>query len=208
MHVRLTSVTAASWFAYSVYSSVLSADCAIPWSYFSAVVLSSPASRSQPWHLSPYNTASLAEIQIIVTIAVVQCSHASQARQRQLLHYNSFSEWNINDWYSFSSRKPVTTLSSPVCEVTRAVLWGKYCRWLNFLGVLIFVVFVEGSIHEFPVPKIKWFSVWILKGNTMATNFEPHKCVVFVQSKKIGTHENKAIHSSPHSNKIKPHNWP
>ena len=29
----------------------------------------------------------------------------------------------------------------------------------------------------------------------MATNFEPHECVIFVKSKKIGTHENKAIHS-------------
>ena len=29
----------------------------------------------------------------------------------------------------------------------------------------------------------------------MATNFEPHDCVIFVQSTKIGTHENKAIHS-------------
>ena len=29
----------------------------------------------------------------------------------------------------------------------------------------------------------------------MATNFEPHKCVIFVQSTKIGTHKNKAIHS-------------
>ena len=30
----------------------------------------------------------------------------------------------------------------------------------------------------------------------MATNFEPHECVIFVQSTKIGNHENKAIHSS------------
>ena len=29
----------------------------------------------------------------------------------------------------------------------------------------------------------------------MATNFDPQECVVFIQSKKIGTHENKAIHS-------------
>ena len=29
----------------------------------------------------------------------------------------------------------------------------------------------------------------------MASNFEPHECVIFVQSTKIGTHENKAIHS-------------
>ena len=29
----------------------------------------------------------------------------------------------------------------------------------------------------------------------MATNFEPYKCVIFVQPTKIGTEENKAIHS-------------
>ena len=28
----------------------------------------------------------------------------------------------------------------------------------------------------------------------MTTNFEPHDCVIFVQSTKIGTHKNKAIH--------------
>ena len=30
---------------------------------------------------------------------------------------------------------------------------------------------------------------------TIAMNFEPHEHVNFVQSMKIGTHENKAIHS-------------
>ena len=34
-----------------------------------------------------------------------------------------------------------------------------------------------------------------MKENTMATNFKPNKCIIFVQSTKIGTHENKAIHS-------------
>ena len=29
----------------------------------------------------------------------------------------------------------------------------------------------------------------------MATNFKPHEYVIFVQSTKIGTHENKAVHS-------------
>ena len=29
-----------------------------------------------------------------------------------------------------------------------------------------------------------------MKENTMAMNFELHKCVIFVQSTKIGTHEN------------------
>ena len=33
----------------------------------------------------------------------------------------------------------------------------------------------------------------------MATNFEPHECVMFVQSTKIGTHENKAIHSNSYT---------
>ena len=32
--------------------------------------------------------------------------------------------------------------------------------------------------------------------NTMATNFEPHKCVIFVQSTKISSHENKVNHSN------------
>ena len=30
----------------------------------------------------------------------------------------------------------------------------------------------------------------------MATNFEPNECVIFAHSTKIGTHENKAIHSN------------
>ena len=34
-----------------------------------------------------------------------------------------------------------------------------------------------------------------MKENTMAMNFEPQECVIFVQSTKIGTHDNKAIHS-------------
>ena len=29
----------------------------------------------------------------------------------------------------------------------------------------------------------------------MAKNFEPHECVIFVQSTEIVTHENQAIHS-------------
>ena len=37
-----------------------------------------------------------------------------------------------------------------------------------------------------------------MKENTIAWNFEPHECVIFVQSTKIGTHENKAIHSNPY----------
>ena len=30
----------------------------------------------------------------------------------------------------------------------------------------------------------------------MAMNFEPNECAIVAQSTKIGTHENKAIHSS------------
>ena len=34
-----------------------------------------------------------------------------------------------------------------------------------------------------------------MKENTIASNFDPHECVIFVQSTKIGTHENKDIHN-------------
>ena len=33
----------------------------------------------------------------------------------------------------------------------------------------------------------------------MATNFKLQECVIFVQSVKIGTHENKGIHSTSFS---------
>ena len=34
-----------------------------------------------------------------------------------------------------------------------------------------------------------------MKENIIATNFEIHESIIFLQSTKIGTHENKAIHS-------------
>ena len=34
------------------------------------------------------------------------------------------------------------------------ITWAKYCGWLNFRGVPIFVVFVESPIHEFQYPRI------------------------------------------------------
>ena len=34
-----------------------------------------------------------------------------------------------------------------------------------------------------------------MKENAKATNFEPQECLIFAHSTKIGTHENKAIHS-------------
>ena len=49
-----------------------------------------------------------------------------------------------------------------------------------------------GSDPRIPVP---WFSVWIMKENTMATNFERHECVILFQPMKIDTHENNTIHS-------------
>ena len=36
----------------------------------------------------------------------------------------------------------------------------------------------------------------IIMENTMTTNFEPHECLIFLLSAKIGTHENEAIHST------------
>ena len=43
----------------------------------------------------------------------------------------------------------------------RSILLNKkkiYCGWLNFRGVPIFVVFVEGPIHEFQYQRIDDFS--------------------------------------------------
>ena len=34
-----------------------------------------------------------------------------------------------------------------------------------------------------------------MKENATTMNFEPHECVIVAQTAKIGTHENKAIHS-------------
>ena len=33
-----------------------------------------------------------------------------------------------------------------------------------------------------------------MKETILTMNFEPHECIIFLQSTKIGTHENKAIH--------------
>ena len=57
------------------------------------------------------------------------------------------------------------------------------------------MVFVEGPIHEFQYPHNGNFLYDLWKKNAKATNLEPHEYVIFVQSTKIGTHENKAIHS-------------
>ena len=52
---------------------------------------------------------------------------------------------------------------------------------------------MEGPIHEFQYTQNSNF----LKEYTIAMNFEPHECVIFVQSTKICTctHEHKAIRS-------------
>ena len=64
--------------------------------------------------------------------------------------------------------------------------------WLSFGGVPIFH---GGSNPQIPIPRSSNFlSVWIMKKNILATNFETHECVILVQSMKIGTHENKTVH--------------
>ena len=64
--------------------------------------------------------------------------------------------------------------------------------YIEYDLVHIFMAFVEGPIHKFQCQWINDFrSVWIMKENIMATNFEPNECLIFLQSTKIGTHENK-----------------
>ena len=63
-----------------------------------------------------------------------------------------------------------------------------YISWgTNFRG------FRGGS--RFPYPPNGNFSIWILKVNIMTASIESSECVIFVQSTKIGPHENKAIYS-------------
>ena len=70
-----------------------------------------------------------------------------------------------------------------------------YCGWLKFRGVPVFVVFNEGLIHEFQYPLNCNFFVGIMKENTMATNFEPQECVIFVQFRKMKIEPSTVPHS-------------
>ena len=63
------------------------------------------------------------------------------------------------------------------------------------LWMAIFVVFVEGPIHEFQYPRKSDFCMnyeWKCYGHEFWTPFAP--------STKIGTHENKAIQSKQNTN--------
>ena len=53
--------------------------------------------------------------------------------------------------------------------------------------------FRGGSLPQISVPTE--FSVWIIKEITLTTNFEPLESLIFLQSTKIATHENKNFHS-------------
>ena len=76
-----------------------------------------------------------------------------------------------------------------------AYIGSRYCGWLNFRGVPIFVVFVEGPVHEFQCQRKSHFLYELWRKILWLTNFEPRQCLIFLQSTKIGTHKNKAIHS-------------
>ena len=70
------------------------------------------------------------------------------------------------------------------------ILWIAWFSWgTNFRG------FRGVPDPRIPVPTNWRFTVWIMKTNSMATNVEPHECVIFVRSTKIDTHKNEAIHS-------------
>ena len=65
---------------------------------------------------------------------------------------------------------------------------------LNFVGYQFLWFSLRVGSSNSSTNKIVIFC--IMKEYTMTTNFEPHECVIFVQSTKIDTDENKAIHSS------------
>ena len=60
----------------------------------------------------------------------------------------------------------------------------KYCGWLNFRGVPIFMVFVEGPIHKFQYPQNFQYELWrkilwlrILNPMNVSFSFNPRKLV-------------------------------
>ena len=71
-----------------------------------------------------------------------------------------------------------------------------YRGWLKFRRVPIFVFFVEGPIHKFHYQRNGNFLYELWKQNTMATNFEPQECVIFVQYTKLVPTKKKAIRSN------------
>ena len=66
------------------------------------------------------------------------------------------------------------------------ISWITYCEWFNFRGVLIFVVFVDSPNHEFQYQQNSnfWYKLW--------------RKILWPQilNHKIGTQENKTIHST------------
>ena len=66
--------------------------------------------------------------------------------------------------------------------------------WLKFRGLPIFMVFMEGPIQEFQYPQNDNFLYDLWKKMLWPRISNPTN-VIFVQSMKIGTHENKVIHS-------------
>ena len=60
-------------------------------------------------------------------------------------HNNDTKLWRTkNRKYFFFQKRTKIDISNKI----------KYCEWLYFRGVPIFVVFVEGPIHEYKYPRI------------------------------------------------------
>ena len=70
----------------------------------------------------------------------------------------------------------------------------EYCGWLNFVG-LQFSGFFGGSDPRNLIPTEKRIFCINYEEKYFDHDFEHHECVMFAQTTKIGTHENKAIHS-------------
>ena len=88
-----------------------------------------------------------------------------------------------------------------VAENTGSVnITNWFEQWLSIfydiLWMAQFLWFCGGYDPRNLEPSKKWCSAWIMKENAMATSLEPHECVIFAQSTKIGTHKYKAIHSN------------
>ena len=62
---------------------------------------------------------------------------------------------------------------------------NKYCEWLTFRGVLIFVVFVEGPIHEFQYPRNGNFLYHLWKKMLWPRNLNPTNASILFNPRKL-----------------------
>ena len=87
-----------------------------------------------------------------------------------------------------NTTSPYLKIYKPPCMYNRNTMYRLIFMGYQFSWFSWRVRSTTSSTHEIAIVCINY-------EKSMAMKFELHKCVNFVKSTKIGTHENKAIHS-------------